>query len=74
MTRTLPKTPDGWILGTDCGYKSHAGFVKDAGRDNHWSLTPIDNSPDLWCLAFVQGRIAVTNHTMSLESALEYVK
>lgn len=72
----LPATPDGWILGTDCGYANHAGFVKETtGGKMHWSLTPLDGSDGrLWCLALIDKGVAISNRTMSLEAAVEYAR
>jgi hypothetical protein len=67
----LPETPAGWILGTECGYENHTGFVKDAGN-MQWSLTPLNDR--LWCLALIDNGVAISSKTMSLESAIEYVK
>jgi hypothetical protein len=74
MTTTkLPTTPDGWILGTDCGYPNHAGFVKDAGK-MLWSLTPAAGSDTLWVLALIDNGVAISQRTMSLEAAVAYAR
>lgn len=71
-TTTLPATPTGWIIGTECGYPSHTGFVKGCvnGRD-HWSLTPNSSG---WVLARIVNRVAESSRTFpTLAKAVEYV-
>ena len=55
MTVKLPPTPEGWILGTEAGYRHHAGFIKDApGGRRHWSLVPCHGG--IWTLALIDAR------------------
>ena len=71
-TTTLPATPAGWILGTDCGYRNHSGFVKDASSPSrHWSLTPTNNGQ--WCLAMIDNGIASTSRVGEFDDLVEHV-
>lgn len=72
-TQTLPATPTGWLLGTDCGYRHHGGFVKDCTSPAmHWSLTPTSNGE--WTLALIENRVAISSRRFStIEDAIAYV-
>lgn len=71
MNATLPETPAGWALGTDCGYPNHSGFVRAAGN-GHWSLYPARDG-ERWTLALIRNGIAVSGRQLSFQEALDYV-